>query len=79
MSTATAVRPEIADAIAEIRFDTEFPFSLEIVSSEGKSQILPMESGYAITVDEETTEDEILDLEPLMARIARTVDRIWPF
>lgn len=79
MSTLTATRPEIISAVAEVRYESEFPLHLEIVSASGQSQIIPMEDGYAVTVDEDTTEGDIFDLEPVLSRIANTFDRVWPF
>lgn len=76
MSTAT-IRPEVAEAIAEIRFETGFPLNLQIVSTSGATRVVPTGAGYGIEVDESATEDDIYDLSPTLERIADTVECVW--
>lgn len=77
MSTATAIRPEILDAVAEVRFETAFPLQLEVVTASGRTQLVPMGHGYGIAVDDSATADDIYDLEPTLERIADTIECAW--
>lgn len=76
MSTAT-VRPEVVEAIDEIRFATHYPLQLEVVTSSGRTEIVPLGTGYGISVSDDATEEDIYDLEPTLERIADTIETVW--
>lgn len=75
--TLTNLASDVRDALSIVVRDTEFPLTLEVVTGEGESRIIPMGDSYAITVNESTTEDDIFDLEPSLERLSATVNEVY--